>query len=296
MAAPEPESLDITDAEAAEINAIAHPLVADPAPDADDRLARIDATPDGAVFVTINRPEKKNAFDAATIAALREAFESLHGADQVRVVFVRGAGGTFSTGADLTWMRDAVDWSESDNRDDALGLAQMLKALHDVPALTVALVEGAAMGGGAGLVAACDRAVAVKGTKFAFSEVKLGLIPGTIAPYVVEAIGARRARALFATGEVFSAEQAEAFGLIDRVVASADDIDAFAAGLSLSMKACAPGAVADARRLVRDVAGKDIDRGLMEETARRIARARVSPEGQEGVRAFLEKRPAAWTR
>lgn len=191
------DALDITDAEAAEINAIAHPLVADPAPDANDDLVRIEATPDGVVFITINRPQKKNAFDAATIAALYEAFETLHGADNVRVVFLRGAGGTFSAGADLSWMRDAADWSEGDNRDDAMGLARMLKALHDVPALTVALVEGSAMGGGAGIVAACDMAVAVEGTRFAFSEVKLGLIPATIAPYVVEAVGSRRARNCF---------------------------------------------------------------------------------------------------
>ena len=289
-------ALDITDAEAAEMNAIAHPLVANAAPDADDRLVRIDSTPDGAVFVTINRPARKNAFDAATIAALREAFETLHAADHVRVVFVRGAGGTFSAGADLEWMRDAADWSESDNRDDAMGLAKMLKALHDVPALTVAIVEGAAMGGGAGIVAACDMAIAVKGTKFAFSEVKLGLIPGTIAPYVVEAVGARTARALFATGEVFSAEEAQAFGLVSQVLGSSDEIDGYVSGLVRTMRACAPGAVGDAKRLVHHGAGKAIDRDLMEETAKRIARARVSEEGQEGVRAFLEKRKPAWTR
>ena len=289
-------ALDITDAEAAEMNAIAHPLVANAAPDADDRLVRIDSTPDGAVFVTINRPARKNAFDAATIAALREAFETLHAADHVRVVFVRGAGGTFSAGADLEWMLDAADWSESDNRDDAMGLAKMLKALHDVPALTVAIVEGAAMGGGAGIVAACDMAIAVKGTKFAFSEVKLGLIPGTIAPYVVEAVGARTARALFATGEVFSAEEAQAFGLVSQVLGSSDEIDGYVSGLVRTMRACAPGAVGDAKRLVHHVAGKAIDRDLMEETAKRIARARVSEEGQEGVRAFLEKRKPAWTR
>lgn len=288
-------ALDITDAEAAEMNAIAHPLVANAAPDADDRLVRIDSTPDGTVFVTINRPARKNAFDAATIAALREAFETLHAADHVRVVFVRGAGGTFSAGADLEWMRDAADWSESDNRDDAMGLAKMLKALHDVPALTVAIVEGAAMGGGAGIVAACDMAIAVKGTKFAFSEVKLGLIPGTIAPYVVEAVGARTARALFATGEVFSAEEAQAFGLVSQVLGSSDEIDGYVSGLVRTMRACAPGAVGDAKRLVHHVAGKAIDRDLMEETAKRIARARVSEEGQEGVRAFLEKRKPAWT-
>lgn len=288
-------ALDITPAEAAEINAIAHPLLAGAAPDADNNLVRIESTADGVVFVTINRPEKRNAFDAATIAALYEAFETLHGADHVRIVFVRGAGGTFSAGADLGWMRDAAGWSEADNRDDAMGLAKMLKALHDVPALTVAIVEGAAMGGGAGIVAACDMAVAVRGTRFAFSEVKLGLIPGTIAPYVVEAVGARTARALFMTAELFDAEAALKFGLIGQVLDSADQIDGFIAGLSDGMKACAPGAVGDAKRLVHHVAGHRLDHGLMEETAKRIARARVSPEGQEGVRAFLDKRRPGWT-
>lgn len=288
------DALDITPAEAAEINAIAHPLLAGAAPDADERLARIDSTPDGVVFITINRPQKKNAFDAPTIAALYEAFETLQGADHVRVVFVRGAGGTFCAGADLAWMRDAADWSEGDNRDDAMGLAKMLKALHDVPALTVALVEGAAMGGGAGIVAACDMAVAVKGAKFAFSEVKLGLIPATIAPYVIEAVGPRAARALFATAELFDADRAKDYGLVNQVLASADDIDGFVRSLSDAMKACAPGAVGDAKRLVNDLAGRQIDHGMMEDTARRIARARVSPEGQDGVRAFLDKRKPGW--
>lgn len=295
MAQPsDPNALDITDAEAAEINRIVHPFLADPAPDADDRLVRVEGTPDGVVFVTINRPQKKNAFDAATIAALREAFETLHGADHVRLVFVRGAGGTFSAGADLAWMRDAADWSESDNRDDAMGLANMLKALHDVPALTVALVQGAAMGGGAGIVAACDMAVAVKGTRFAFSEVKLGLIPATIAPYVIEAVGARTARALFLTADVFDAEAAKRFGLIGWVLDSADQIAPFVADLARAIRACAPGAMGDAKRLVHHVAGHRLDHGLMEDTARRIARARVSAEGQEGVRAFLDKRKPNW--
>lgn len=286
--------LDITPAEAAEINAIAHPLLAGAAPDANDRLVRIDSTPDGVVFITINRPQKKNAFDAPTIAALYEAFETLQGADHVRVVFVRGAGGTFCAGADLTWMRDAADWSEGENRDDAMGLAKMLKALHDVPALTVAIVEGAAMGGGAGIVAACDMAVAVKGAKFAFSEVKLGLIPATIAPYVIEAVGPRTARALFATAELFDADRAKDYGLVSEVLASADGIDAFVRALSDDIKACAPGAVGDAKRLVNDLAGRHIDHGMMEDTARRIARARVSEEGQQGVRAFLDKRRPGW--
>ncbi|HZV84641.1 MAG TPA: enoyl-CoA hydratase-related protein [Brevundimonas sp.] len=287
------DAIDITPVDAAEINAISHPLLADPAPDADDQLVQIDSSPDGVVTVTINRPEKRNAFDAATIAALFEAFETLHGADNVRLVFVRGAGGTFSAGADLGWMRDAADWSESDNRDDAMGLARMLKALHDVPALTCALVEGAAMGGGAGIVAACDMAVAVEGARFAFSEVKLGLIPATIAPYVVEAVGARRARQLFLSANIFDADYAAHAGLIDMVLPEGS-VDEFVSMLTDSITANAPGAMGDAKLLVHHVAGHKIDHSIMEETAKRIARARVSAEGQEGVRAFLDKRKPRW--
>lgn len=288
------DALDITPAEAAGINSIAQPLVADPAPDANDDLVQIDSTPDGVVFVTINRPAKRNAFDAATIAALYEAFETLHGADKVRVVFIRGAGGTFSAGADLSWMRDAADWSESENRDDAMGLARMLKALHDVPALTCAIVEGSAMGGGAGIVAACDMAVAVEGSRFAFSEVKLGLIPATIAPYVIEAVGARRARQLFLTANIFDADYAAHAGLVDLVLPEGS-VDEFISMLSDSLTANAPGAMGDAKRLVNDIANHKLDHGLMEDTAKRIARARVSAEGQEGVRAFLDKRKPSWT-
>jgi len=287
-------ALDVTDAEAAEINSIAQPLVPDAAPDADDDLVQIDSTTAGVVFVTINRPAKKNAFDAATIAALHEAFETLHGADRVRAVFIRGAGGTFSAGADLNWMRDAAGWSESDNRDDAMGLAKMLKALHDIPSLTVAVVEGNAMGGGAGIVAACDMAVAVEGARFAFSEVKLGLIPATIAPYVIEAVGARRARQLFLTANAFDADYAAHAGLIDLVLPEGS-VDEFISMLSDSLTNNAPGAMGEAKRLVNDIAHHKIDNGLMDETAKRIARVRVSDEGREGVAAFLEKRKASWT-
>jgi methylglutaconyl-CoA hydratase len=286
-------ALDVANAHA-EANPISQPLVIDPAPDADNDLVLIESTTDGRVFVTINRPQKKNAFDPETIAALHEAFETLQGADHVRVVFLRGAGGTFSAGADLSWMKSAVDWSESDNRDDAMGLARMLKALHDIPALTVALVEGAAMGGGAGLVAACDMAVAVEGATFAFSEVKLGLIPATISPYVIEAVGPRRARALFLTGNVFDADYAAHQGLIDLVLPDAGAIDSFVTMLSDSLTGSAPKAMGDAKRLVHHVAAHKLDAGLIEDTAKRIARARVSEEGQEGVRAFLEKRKPFW--
>jgi methylglutaconyl-CoA hydratase len=275
-------------------NPIADPLVEVPDTDAMSPLVHLESTPEGAVTVWINRPEKKNAFDAATIAALREAFETLHGAEGVRVVFLRGVGGAFSAGADLNWMADAVDWSEDDNRVDALDLAHMLKALHDVPALTVALVEGPAFGGGAGLVAACDHALAVADATFSFSEVKLGLTPATISPYVIAALGPRTAKLLFATGRVFDADAAWSYGLVDEVFDDAASLEAARDALVEEMAPCAPGAIGDAKALVNDFTDQKIDRGLIEETAKRIARRRVSEEGQEGVRAFLARRKPAW--
>ncbi|MFZ3007079.1 MAG: enoyl-CoA hydratase-related protein [Phenylobacterium sp.] len=274
-------------------NPIADPLVEVPDTDVDQSLVRIEATVEGVAMVTINRPERRNAFDARLIAALYEAFETLQGAEGVRVVFLRGAGGTFSAGADLDWMREAADRTESDNREDAYAMAKMLKSLWDIPALTVALVEGGAYGGGAGLAATCDIAVATADAKFSFSEVRLGLIAATISPYVVGAVGPRTARALFATGSVFDAAYAEKVGLITEVVADAAGLDAACARIASEMMACAPIAVADSKKLVEDVAYRPIA-DVMEETARRIARTRVSPEGQEGVRAFLDKRKASW--
>jgi len=275
-------------------NPIADPLVEVPDTDALSDLVLLEATPDGVATVTLNRAAKKNAFNAEVIAALRQTFETLRDADGVRLVFLTGAGDTFSAGADLEWMKAAVEWSESDNREDAMGLASMLKALHDLPQLTVALVDGPAFGGGAGLAAACDMAVATERSTFAFSEVKLGLTPATISPYVIRAIGARNAKALFATGRVFTAAEARGFGLVGQVVADAAAFDAVRADLSTAIKACAPGAVADAKDLVNDIEGVEIDRGVMEETAKRIAARRVSEEGREGVLAFLERRKPGW--
>ncbi|MBC7168080.1 enoyl-CoA hydratase-related protein [Phenylobacterium sp.] len=275
-------------------NPIVDPLVEGVDTDAASKLVRLEASGEGVAVVTINRPDKKNAFDAALIRALSETFETLQGAEHVRVVFVRGAGGTFSAGADLAWMRDAIDYSESDNRDDAMAMAQMLKNLWDVPALTVALVEGGAFGGGAGLVAACDMAIAKADAKFAFSEVKLGIVAATISPYVVAAVGPRTARGLFATGRVFDAAHAEKIGLITEVVADEAALEAAMEQLIDGMLACGPVAVAESKRIVDRVTHERIDRGVMEETARTIARVRVSEEGQEGVRAFLEKRKPRW--
>jgi len=275
-------------------NPIADPFVEVPDTDATSSLVTLEATPEGAVTVTLNRPAKKNAFDNELIGAMRETFETLRDQETIRVVFVRGAGGTFSAAADLAWMRDAIDHTLDNNRDDAMQMALMLKHLHDIPALTVALVEGAAYGGGAGLAAACDMAIAVKGTRFSFSEVKLGLIAATISPYVLAAIGPRRARRLFATGEAFDAAQALSFGLVDEIVEDAAGLDVVKARISAAMLACAPGAVAESKKLVDEVAFKPIDHGLMTHTARRIAAQRVGDEGQEGVRAFLDGRKATW--
>ncbi|MFZ5719451.1 MAG: enoyl-CoA hydratase-related protein [Pseudomonadota bacterium] len=276
-------------------NELAHPLVEFPDVSATTNLVDISATQSGAATVTMNRPARRNAFDADLISALEEAFRTLQGAEGVRVVFVRGAGGTFSAGADLEWMRAAADKTEADNRADAFQMAKMLKALRDLPSLTVALIEGGAFGGGAGLAAACDLAVATTDAKFSFSEVRLGLIPATISPYVIEAIGPRMARALFATGRVFDAAYAERIGLITETVADSAALSAAAQRVAREIMACAPGAVEASKRLVEDIVGREIEHNLMELTAHRIAAARVSPEGQEGVRAFLERRKPDWS-
>jgi len=275
-------------------NPIADPLVEIPDTSPTSQLVHIEATHAGAVTVVMNRPARKNAFNADLISAMTEAFETLRGAEGVRVIFLKGAGAAFSAGADLDWMREAVDRSESDNRQDAYALAHMLKMLWDLPALTVALVEGPAFGGGAGVAAACDMAIATQDAKFSFSEVKLGLIPATISPYVVAAIGPRTARGLFATGQMFDADHALRIGLVSEVVADHTALAAAASRIAAEILACAPGAVADAKQLATDVYAEPIDHGLMEDTARRIAAARVSEEGQEGVRAFLERRKAVW--
>lgn len=275
-------------------NPIADPLVDNVDTDASSPLVRLEATPQGVATVTINSPATKNAFDGQVIAALHETFETLHGAEGVRVVFLRGAGGTFSAGANLEWMAAAADLSEADNRDDAMAMAVMLKTLWDVPALTVALVEGGAFGGGAGLAAACDYAVATADAKFSFSEVRLGLIPAAISPYVIRAVGPRQAKALFATGRLFDAAFAEKVGLVHEVVDGAAGLVRARDRLAREMMAAAPGAVAESKRLVDDVFGEEIDHGLMEETSRRIAHRRVSDEAREGVGAFLARRKPSW--
>lgn len=254
----------------------------------------LDVSPEGVAVVLLNRPAKRNAFDELMIQGLKDAFETLKGADHVRIVFIKGQGGAFSAGADLDWMKRQGERTKDDNEADALELARMLKALHDLPQFTVALVDGPAMGGGAGLIAAADYAIATKRAQFRFSEVRLGLTPATISPYVVEAIGARNARALFASALPFDAEAAQRYGLVQEIVADEAALESEMKRLAGLAFENAPGAVADSKALVRAVAGEEIDDKLARETARRIAQRRSSPEGREGIAAFLERRKPNW--
>ncbi len=254
----------------------------------------LDVSPEGIAVVTLNRPAKRNAFDELLIAGLSEAFETLHGADHVRIVFLRGAGEAFSAGADLDWMRRQGEHSRSDNEADAYEMAKMLKRLHDLPQFTVALVHGFAMGGGCGLVAACDWAVATTNAQFRFSEVRLGLTPATISPYIVEAIGPRAARGLFASAAPFNAQRAYELGLVTELAEHEAGLESALKRLAGLAVENAPGAVSDAKKLVRDVTGHKIDESLGKETAKRIAARRASDEGKEGTTAFLERRKPSW--
>jgi methylglutaconyl-CoA hydratase len=262
--------------------------------DSDYDLVKFEATPEGLAVITLNRPDVHNAFNAELIAELTDAFAMLAGQTSIRMVILRGAGKSFSAGADLNWMKRAASQTKKENEEDAMQLAEMLRALYELPQMTLALVQGAAIGGGLGLIAACDVAVALKGTTFRFSEVRLGLTPATISPFVIEAIGPRWARALFTTAESFDAAYAEKIGLVQYVAeteAEMTQLEEYLAGLVFS---AAPGAVDDAKRLVRAVTGEVINRDLSRKTADAIAARRASDEGKEGVGAFLEKRPPVW--
>ena len=255
----------------------------------------LDVSPAGVAVVTLNRPDKHNAFNAEVIAALSDVFETLRAnEDGVRIVFLRGSGKSFSAGADLDWMKAAALYTEADNEEDALALANMLRKLYELPQMTVALVHGAAMGGGAGLLAACDIGVVMKDATIRFSEVRLGLTPATISPFVIRAIGPKWSRALFASGEGFDGEFAEKIGLAQYTVADMEEMTAMEEHLAKLAFAAAPGAVADAKQLVDDVYGREIDHGLGVHTAKAIAKRRASEEGKEGLSAFLERRKPDW--
>ncbi|MEM9938119.1 MAG: enoyl-CoA hydratase-related protein [Pseudomonadota bacterium] len=255
---------------------------------------QLDATRDGIAILTLDRPDKHNAFNGQVIEELTDALETLEEQDTLRMVILRGAGRSFSAGADLEWMKAAQHWTREDNESDAYALAEMLRKLAELPQMTVALVQGAAMGGGAGLVAACDIAVAIEGTKFRFSEVRLGLTPATISPFVISAIGPRMAKALFVSAESFDAQYAEKIGLVQYVVEDVSGLAQMEEHLASLAMAAAPGAIRDAKALVLDFAGVAYGDGLSRESSKRIAARRTSEEGKEGVAAFLEKRKPIW--
>lgn len=250
----------------------------------------------GAVaVVSLNRPHVHNAFDDALIAELTAALESLATDSDVRTLVLTGAGATFSAGADLNWMRGMAQAGEADNRDDALRLAKLLRNLQFFPKPTIARVNGSAYGGGVGLVACCDIAIGVEGAKFALSEVKLGLVPATIAPYVVQAIGPRQARRLFISAEIFDAVEAARIGLLHQCVAPDQLDEAVDRQLHFLAKG-GPIAQHEAKQLALRTAGMtpEFAERLDAVNAELIARLRVSPEGQQGLSAFLDKRAPDW--
>jgi methylglutaconyl-CoA hydratase len=241
----------------------------------------------------LNRPERHNAFDDGLIAELSAALVELAADSAIRVVLLAGRGKSFSAGADLAWMKRMAGYTAAENEADAQKMAEMLHRLDSLAKPTIALVQGAAMGGGVGLVAACDIAIAAEDAQFAFSEVRLGLTPATISPYVIAAIGPRAARRYFLTAERFDARRALRLGLVTVVVPAAD-LAMEASRLADILCQNGPAAMAEAKRLIADVTGRPIDAALRRETAGRIARRRASAEGREGVAAFLEKRKPSW--
>ena len=243
--------------------------------------------------ITLNRPLIHNAIDDLLIHELMTLLRDLEQKPQVRAILLTAAGPSFCAGADLQWMKRMSTASQDENLRDAEQLAGMLRRLNIFPRPTVALVQGSAYGGGVGIVAACDVAIASEGANFSLSEVKLGLIPAVISPYVISAMGARAARRYFLTGERFSAEEALRMGLVHEVVPG-DHLLRTVDRVIASLLEGGARAHAEAKRLVFDVAGKPIEPGVIDETTRRIAAIRASPEGREGVTAFLEKRKPNW--
>ena len=243
--------------------------------------------------VTLNRPDVRNAFNETVIAELTEAFRGLGGNDEVRAIVLAGNGPAFCAGADLNWMKKMAGYSNDENRADALALAKMLHAIWSCPRPVIARIQGDTYAGGVGLVAACDIAVAADHAHFCLSEARLGLLPATISPYVIRAMGEQASRRYFITAERFDAAEALRLGFVHAVV-PADALDAKVGEISAALVGNSPNAVRESKLLVQEVAGRVIDNDLLADTADRIAAIRASDEGREGVRAFLEKRSPAW--
>ena len=250
---------------------------------------------DGPVgIVTLNNPEKHNAFDDVLIADLTAAFTSLDTNKTIRAVIISAAGKSFSAGADLNWMKRMAGYSPKENLRDATALGKLMSTLHGLSKPTIARVHGAALGGGVGLVACCDIAVGSFAATFSLSEARLGLIPAVISPYVIAAIGERAAHRYFLTAERFDAAEAYRLGLLHEIASDDEAMDEKINDLLTALLSCGPHAISEGKKLIAAVANRPIDNDVVADTAQRIARVRASAEGKEGVAAFLEKRKASW--
>jgi methylglutaconyl-CoA hydratase len=252
---------------------------------------RLDTDARGLARVTLNRPQKHNAFTAETILELTHAFAALGADPAVRAILLAGEGPSFCAGADAGWMQDQAGAGDAENRADAMRLSDMLATIDTCPKPVIAIAHGKVFGGGVGLAACADMVVAAPDTEFRLSEVRLGLTPATISPFVVAKIGATHARRYFLTAESFGAAEARDMGLVHAVSATPE---AVAEGWFEKLLLGAPGAIADAKALVADVAGRTVSYSLRADTAERIAARRASAEGREGLAAFLDKRQPEW--
>ncbi len=260
-----------------------------------DQVLRITIDGRGVARLTLSRPDVRNAFNEAVIDGICEAFGRFNNDPNVRIVVLTGVEKTFCAGADLNMMQRAATYSADDNKDDARRLAHMLHAINNSAKPVVARVNGPAMGGGVGMVAACDIAVAAESAFFALSEVRLGLIPAVISPFVVSAMGPQEARRWFLTGERFDAETAKRIHLV-HMVAMDEQLDATVETVVASLLKGGPEAQRACKTLINAVAHKEINQSVLEDTANRIAQVRAGAEGKEGIAAFLEKRRPNWVR
>ena len=256
-------------------------------------MATLNIQPGPVARITLNRPEVRNAFNDEVIAELTQAFTELGQDKEVRAIVLAADGPAFCAGADLNWMRRMADYSHAENLADAAQLAEMLRVIYTCPKPTVARIQGDVYAGGMGLVAACDMAVSVDTAHYCLSEVKLGLYPATISPYVIRAMGARAAHRYFLTAERLNAAEAHRIGFVHEVV-SAEQLDAKVNEMTQALVSASPDAVQSCKTLLHDVAGQDIDAALIAKTVEGIASIRASVEGKEGVQSFLQKRKPAW--
>ena len=250
----------------------------------DDTIARI----------WLDQPDARNAFDDVVIAELTQAFADAGAAPQVKAIVLGANGPAFCAGANLNWMRRMADYTRSENIADAGKLAAMLRTIAECPKPTIARVQGDVYAGGMGLVAACDMAVSVDTAWYCLSEVKIGLVPATISPYVLRAMGTRASQRYFLTAERFTAAEAHRIGFVHEVVAGADALDAKVDELVKALTSASPAAVRSCKQLIADVDGREIDDALIAKTVESIADIRASDEGREGVQAFLQKRKPSW--